>query len=47
MSDKAAKRARFEGVFDQIADELIAYVEGEGMPEEAVKWYKDVSCRGD
>jgi farnesyl diphosphate synthase len=38
---KAAARARFEGVFDQIADELIAYVKGEGMPAEAVQWYKD------
>lgn len=45
MSDKAAARARFEGVFDQIADELIAYVKGEGMPVEAIQWYKDVSCR--
>lgn len=39
MSDKAAikaeKRARFEGVFDQIADELLAYLKGEGMPKEA------------
>lgn len=41
MADKAAKRARFEGVFDQIADELIAYTKGEGMPAEAVQWYKD------
>ena len=47
MSDKAAikaaKRARFEGVFDQIADELLAYLKGEGMPAEAVEWYKSVS----
>ncbi|KAL7423444.1 Farnesyl pyrophosphate synthetase [Cryptotrichosporon argae] len=40
MSDKAARRARFEGVFDQIADELLAYLKGEGMPAEAVAWYR-------
>ncbi|WOO82492.1 Farnesyl pyrophosphate synthase [Vanrija pseudolonga] len=40
MSDKAAKRARFEGVFDKIADELIDYLKQNGMPEEAVAWYK-------
>ncbi|RSH82516.1 Farnesyl pyrophosphate synthetase [Apiotrichum porosum] len=40
MSDKAAKRARFEGVFDTIAEELLAYLKGEGMPAEAIEWYK-------
>ncbi|BEJ12476.1 hypothetical protein CspHIS471_0209360 [Cutaneotrichosporon sp. HIS471] len=38
---KAAARARFEGVFDQIADELLAYTKAQGMPAEAIKWYKD------
>lgn len=44
MSDKAAARARFEGVFDTIAEELLDYLKQNGMPAEAVQWYKDVSC---
>lgn len=40
---KAAARAKFEGVFDKIADELLAYLKGEGMPADAVEWYKKVS----
>jgi hypothetical protein len=44
MSDKAAKRARFEGVFDTIAEELLAYLKGEGMPAEAIEWYKKVGA---
>lgn len=43
MSDKAAARARFEGVFDSIAEELLAYLKENGMPAEAIQWYKDVS----
>lgn len=43
-TDKAAARARFEGVFDTIADELLAYLKENGMPADAIKWYKDVSC---
>ncbi|WVQ74823.1 hypothetical protein IAR50_004430 [Cryptococcus sp. DSM 104548] len=39
---KAARRARFEGVFDQIAEELLAYLKGENMPKDAVEWYKKV-----
>nr|ODN86386.1 farnesyl diphosphate synthase [Cryptococcus depauperatus CBS 7841] len=39
---KAARRARFEKVFDQIAEELLAYVKGEGMPKDAVEWYQKV-----
>ncbi|WVR07405.1 hypothetical protein IAU60_004446 [Kwoniella sp. DSM 27419] len=37
---KLARRAKFEGVFEQIAKELLDYVKGEGMPEDAVKWYE-------
>lgn len=43
---KAAARAKFEGVFDTIADELLAYLKGEGMPADAVEWYKKVSRFG-
>lgn len=39
---KAARRAKFEGVFEKIRDELIEHIKGEGMPEEAVEWYKNV-----
>ncbi|KAF5320418.1 hypothetical protein D9611_010667 [Ephemerocybe angulata] len=40
MTDKAARRAKFEQAFQTIQDELIDYIRGEGMPEEAVEWYK-------
>jgi farnesyl diphosphate synthase len=43
MADKAQRKARFEGVFDVIADELISYLKGENMPQDAVEWYKKVS----
>ncbi|KAF9465396.1 farnesyl-diphosphate synthase [Collybia nuda] len=36
---KAARRARFEGVFTLIHDELITYCQKEGMPPEAVTWF--------
>ncbi|KAL0249768.1 hypothetical protein I308_103070 [Cryptococcus tetragattii IND107] len=39
---KAVRRARFEKVFDQIAEELLTYVKGEGMPKDAVEWYQRV-----
>lgn len=43
MTDKAARRAKFEGVYAVIRDELIEHFAGEGMPEEAVEWYRKVS----
>ena len=43
MSDKAARKAKFEGVYAVIRDELIEHFAGEGMPEEAVEWYRNVS----
>jgi farnesyl diphosphate synthase len=43
MADKAARRKRFEDVFPVIAEELTAYVRGEGMPKDAVEWYERVS----
>jgi hypothetical protein len=42
--DKAARRKRFEDVFPLIADELLGYIKGEGMPKDAVEWYEKVSC---
>ncbi|KAK4683593.1 farnesyl diphosphate synthase, partial [Tremellales sp. Uapishka_1] len=39
-ADKAARRKRFEDVFPVIADELLTYVKGEGMPADAVGWYE-------
>ncbi|KAF5340074.1 hypothetical protein D9611_012343 [Ephemerocybe angulata] len=41
MSDKAARRAKFEQAFQTIRGELIEHIKGEGMPEEAVEWYKN------
>lgn len=41
MTDKAARRAKFEGVYEVIRDELIGHFAGEGMPEEAVEWYRN------
>lgn len=45
---KAERRTKFEGVFAKIRDELVADFAGEGMPEEAVDWYRNVSsvCLG-
>ncbi|KAF8203335.1 isoprenoid synthase domain-containing protein, partial [Pholiota molesta] len=37
---KAARRVKFEGVFEKIRDELIEHFAGEGMPAEAVEWYR-------
>jgi farnesyl diphosphate synthase len=42
-TDKAARRKRFEDVFPVIAEELLGYVRGEGMPKDAVEWYERVS----
>ena len=41
---KAARRAKFEAVFSKIRDELIEHFAGEGMPQEAVEWYRNVSA---
>lgn len=42
---KAARRAKFEAVFSKIRDELIEHFAGEGMPQEAVEWYRNVRAR--
>ena len=39
---KAARRAKFEDVFSKIRDELIEHFAGEGMPQDAVEWYRNV-----
>ena len=41
-TDKAARRAKFEAVFEKIRDELIDHFAGEGMPQDAVEWYRNV-----
>jgi hypothetical protein len=41
-TDKAARRKRFEDVFPVIAEELLGYIKGEGMPKDAVEWYEKV-----
>lgn len=40
----AASRERFLSIWPGIRDELVAYMEGEKMPAEATKWFKDVSA---
>lgn len=40
---KAARRAKFEGVYDKIRDELIEHFAAQKMPTEAVEWYRNVS----
>ncbi|RDX45501.1 farnesyl-diphosphate synthase [Polyporus arcularius HHB13444] len=41
MSDaKALKRQKFEAVYPILRDELLAYLKQEGMPEDAISWYK-------
>ncbi|KAF8066821.1 isoprenoid synthase domain-containing protein [Lyophyllum atratum] len=39
-SDKAARRAKFEAVFDVIREELIDHCTKEGLPAEALEWYR-------
>jgi len=41
-ADKASRRAKFEGVFAKIRDELIKHFAGQGMPQDAVEWYRNV-----
>jgi farnesyl diphosphate synthase len=48
-SDKAARRAKFEDAFNVIRDELIAHAKTEGLPAEAIEWYRqnlDYNCPG-
>jgi farnesyl diphosphate synthase len=35
-------RARFEAVFVEIRDELVSHFAAQGMPSDAVEWYKNV-----
>ena len=39
---KAARRAKFEGVWKIIEDELVLNMQNEGMPEDAKEWYRRV-----
>ncbi|PBK90970.1 Polyprenyl synthetase [Armillaria gallica] len=40
LTDKAARRARFEGAWKVIKQELLDYITGEGMPKDAIEWYE-------
>ena len=42
-SDGVSRRAKFEGVFELIRNELLEYFATQGMPEDAIAWYKRVS----
>jgi hypothetical protein len=46
MDAKAAKRWRFEQAWESIRRELVEHVAGEGMPKDAVEWYRNVSALG-
>ncbi|KAJ7123048.1 isoprenoid synthase domain-containing protein [Mycena epipterygia] len=39
MADKAAIRAKFEGAWARIREELITHITAEGFPPEAIEWY--------
>jgi chemotaxis methyl-accepting protein methylase len=43
MTDKAARRHRFEKVYHRIADELLDELRKENIPEEAIQWYHRVT----
>lgn len=46
MSDKAARRVKFEEVWSTIHTELVAHIKGQGMPDDAVEWFSKVRvCR--
>jgi len=40
---KQTRREQFERVFERIRDELVDHFSKEGMPPEAVDWYRNVS----
>lgn len=40
---KALARKKFQGAWEVIRSELLGHIEAEGMPKEAVEWYKRVS----
>jgi len=39
---KLAARNKFEAVFEKIRDELVSYLAKNGMPSEAIEWYRNV-----
>jgi farnesyl diphosphate synthase len=41
-AQKLARRKRFEAVWPLIRDEVVAYLEQEKLPGEAVDWFKRV-----
>ncbi len=40
---KKAARDKFEAVFEKIRDELVNHLAQNGMPSEAIEWYRNVS----
>ena len=39
---KKAARDKFEAVFERIRDELVGHLAKNGMPSEAIEWYRNV-----
>jgi hypothetical protein len=44
QSEKAIRRHKFEHVFTVIRDELVEHFKQQGMPNDAVQWYRRVSA---
>lgn len=42
MSISASSRDKFLSVWPQLSDELVAYLDKEGMPADAKAWFKSV-----
>ena len=45
VASKLEKRQKFEAAWPLIRDELLAYLESEGMPGDAIAWYRAVRPR--
>lgn len=39
-NDKAARRAKFEGAWNVIREELLTHIKEQGFPQEAIEWYE-------
>lgn len=42
MTNKDSRRAKFEQVYERIADELVNDLRQQGISEDAISWYRKV-----
>jgi len=42
MADQAPRRAKFSQAYKRIADELVNELSRQGIPEDAINWYRKV-----